>query len=420
MVGAGAADAVAARTVFSVANDRSSQPRIAWPVKVLAVAAVGGMLFAGYREATGGGDGGDRAEPGKKRAAAVAREGSERTGAADPRWAFGPFPERYRITYRVVVTGAETTEDVSVIAPFDSRTVSYRGRDAKGAPLDERELTFGLLATRANGQTSALQVPPALAGPRPAAAIPGAEEAGLVTRREVREVAGRRCQVWRTGGALAATTFVAPGGDDYIDLCIDADGLLLEEWQVNGGVGIRHRVAVAVRTGGVEPEDLAQLPRDVTLTVNQGGGSIVETEPTARPVGPFLDTAGPPSGFTLRGRFTVVPPQAALLEGAERGKTVAAVTDVYVRGTDAIIIERGGVLDLSDPWAADDAFPDVDLGPGIGTGELVPGRGGSEVRALLGSGRYLRVSGSVDLDALVEVARSLVAVDDGAGIGFSD
>ena len=45
---------------------------------------------------------------------------------------------------------------------------------------------------------------------------------------------------------------------------------------------------------------------------------------------------------------------------------------------------------------------------------------GSELRALLGSGRYLRVFGTVALDQLVELARSLVPIDGGSGIGFED
>jgi hypothetical protein len=387
---------------------------------VLAVLAVGGALVAGYRAATGDDDAGDEPAAAGDGRSAVERTGSTRVAGPDASWRFGAFPESYRITYRVRFVDTETTEVLEVVAPFDSRTTSYPGAATTGRPSQERETAFGLLVTRSGDQVTALQVPPALAGPRPAAALAGAEEAGLVERREVREVAGRRCQVWRTGGAQAATTFVAPTEDDHFDLCVDEDGLLLEEWQVDGGVPIRQRVAVEVETGTVDAADVAQLPRQATVPVDLGGGSLVETEPTAQPVGPFLEIGEVPAGFTHRGRFTVVPPQAGLLEGGERAKVLAATTDVYVRGPDALIVERGGVLDLSDPWTVDDASPDVDLGPAVGTGELVPGRAGAEVRALLGSGRYLRVSGSVGLDELVGVVRALVPVDNGTGIGFGD
>lgn len=397
----------------------SRDPHIAWPLKLLAALAVGGALFAGYRESTGGDK--EAAAPAGG-SAGLERTASEEVGETDRGWRFEAFPERYRITYRVRFVDSESTEVLEVAAPFDSRTVSYAGRSTAGAPTQERETSFGVLATRTGDQVTVLQVPPALAGPRPAAAIEAAEEAGLVERREVREVAGRRCQVWRTGGALAATTFVAPTADDHFDLCIDDEGLLLEEWQVDGGRAIRQRVAVdvATRAGAVEAADVARIPRQSTLPVDLGGGSVVETAPDDRPVGPFLDVGAVPDGFAHRGRFTVVPPQAGLLEGGERAKVLAATTDVYVRGVDAIIVERGGVLDLSDPWAVDEAFPDVDLGPAVGTGELVPGRSGGEVRALLGSGRYLRISGSVDLDVLIAIARALVPVENGSGIGFGD
>jgi hypothetical protein len=396
------------------------EPHVAWPLKVLAVLAVGGALVAGYREVTGGDEAEpDAGEPAAERAE-VERTGSDRVGDTDRGWRFDAFPESYRITYRVRFVDAESTEVLEVVAPFDSRTTSYAGASTTGRPTQEREAAFGLLVTRSGDQTTTLQVPPALAGPRPAAALAGAEEAGLVERREVREVAGRRCQVWRTGGAQAATTFVAPTDDDHFDLCVDEDGLLLEEWQVDGGVAIRQRVAVDVEVGTVTAAEVARLPRESTLPVDLGGGSLVETAADAQPVGPFLEVGAAPAGFTHRGRFTVVPPQAGLLEGGERAKVLAATTDVYVRGADAVIVERGGVLDLSDPWTVNDAFPDVDLGPAVGTGELVPGRTGGEVRALLGSGRYLRVSGSIDLDELVAIARDLVPVDNGSGIGFGD
>lgn len=410
-------------------NRRRREPRIAWPVAVLAALGVGAALYAGYNEATGGG--GEQPPPGADAASTttpvtakpVTRTASKEVGPADRSWSFDPFPGSYEITFLVSFVDSTNTEVLRVSAPFDSRTESRRGRTPDGALTDEREFAFGLLATRAgDANPVVLQVPPALAGARPAAAIVVAEQDGLVQRREVREVAGRRCQVWRTSSEVAATTYLPPDPKEYIDLCIDRTGVLLEEWQVSDGRAIRQRVATAVRFGPVDPAALQQLPREVTLAASMGGGSTRQTEPTAQPIGPFLETtpATAPEGFTLRGRFTVVPPQSGLVDESRRGKVTASTTDVYVRGIDAIVIERGGVLDLSDPWRPDDRFVDVDLGPAVGTGERLAGTAGAEVRALLGSGRFLRVYGSVDTDTLAAVARSLVKVENGTGLGFGD
>jgi hypothetical protein len=85
-----------------------------------------------------------------------------------------------------------------------------------------------------------------------------------------------------------------------------------------------------------------------------------------------------------------------------------------------ITVERGARLDKADPWEADDRFPDVDLGPVVGTGEFLAGVTGGEVRALLGSGRFVRVYGTAPLADLVAVARSLHQTDTGTGPVYLD
>ena len=386
-------------------------PHIAWPLKLAAIGTIAAAVYAGVSELRG-----DEDEP-----ASLDRYGSVEVDGKAPEDG-RPFPKAYAITSRVSIRGSTSTEVHRVVAPFDARTETFAGTEAKGTLLAEREVAFGFLATRSKGATlTTLEAPPAVAGPRLAEALVSAERLGLVERREVRTVARRRCQVWRTSAEFGATTFVPPkGGDEYLDLCVDGDGLLLEEWQVDDGQAVRQKVAVEVELDDVEASDVRKLPRDITLKIDAGGGSVKKIADTERPVGPFLDVAAPPEGFQLQGRYTVVPPSPGLREGGDRGKVRAATVDVFVRGADAIVVERGGLLDLSDPWTVDPRFPDVDLGPSIGTGELVPGRLGSELRALLGSGRYLRVFGTVDLDQLTELARALVPVDGGSGIGFQD
>lgn len=395
---------------------RRNGPHIAWPLKALAVLMVGLAAYAAFDAATGE----DAAE--EKSATGIERSDSRKVGPADAGWTFTAFPASHEIRYRVNVTDAITSETVLAVSPFSSRSqATGRARTPGGPrPVDERESGFGTLATRTSaGQVTVLQVPPFVGAPRPAAALLEAEGFGLVVRREVREVAGRRCQVWRTGDELAATTFLPPNDRDYIDLCVDATGLVLEEWQVSKGKAVRQRVALRVQEGGVTDADVRTLPQEVTVPIDRGGGSVRETEPTAQPVGPFLEIPTPPAGFTHRGRFSVVPPTSALTESDDRrGRVTASVTDVYESGADAIIVERGGVLDLSDPWLPDDRLPDVDLGPAIGTGEFVPGTFGGEVRALLGSGRYLRIYGSASLVTLADLARSLTKVENGTGIEF--
>lgn len=399
---------------------RRREPHIAWPLKALAALGVGGAIFAGVNEVRGG-DGAAPGGPDPQVGTTIDRTNSQRVGPGDPAWKFRVFPGSYEIVYRVAITGSESTERLRVSAPFDSRAESFPGTGVTGAPASEREFSFGVLATKSTAKSlTVVEVPPALAGPRPAVAVMDAEEEGLVERREVRRVAGRVCQVWRTSDEQAATVFLPPEPGQYIDVCVDRQGLVLEEWQVDQGRPVRQRVATSVRAGSIDRSELAQLPRETTLGVAQGGGSVKEIPVTEQAAGPFLELGPIPPGFVHRGRYTVVPPQRGLVEEGERGRTTAATSDVLVRGDDAIVIERGGVLDLSDPWTVDDRLPDVDLGPVIGSGELLAGTSGAEVRALLGEGRYLRIYGSADLQTLTALARSLIAIDNGSGIGFPE
>lgn len=392
----------------------TGEKHVAWPLKVFAAGAVLVAAATAYGQVTNRGEAGD----GSATTPAVERTRSRRVAGPDPNWTFAPFPMSYEITYAVTTTGARTIEVLRAVAPFDSRV---ENRSASALLQSERETSFGILATRSgNGAPTVLQVPPSISGPRLAEAVLSAEPLGLVERREVRSVAGRRCQVWRTSDVGGATAFLRPAPGNFIDLCVGEDGLLLEEWQVSGGRGVRHRVARDVRVGAVDTATLHVLPQDGALAVDAGGGSNMRIGDDERPVGPFLEAPGPPEGFERFGRYRVVPPQPGLRVGGDRGKVRAATVDVYVRGADAVTIEQGGVLDLSDPWRVESAFPDVDLGSSIGTGELVPGRLGNEVRALLGSGRYVRVSGTVPLDDLVTLARSLNRTDNGTGIGFGN
>lgn len=57
-------------------------------------------------------------------------------------------------------------------------------------------------------------------------------------------------------------------------------------------------------------------------------------EPTSRSVGQFFVLAAVPTGFAHRGRYAVVPPQEAHPDDENsRGRVIAGVVDVWVRGS---------------------------------------------------------------------------------------
>jgi hypothetical protein len=350
--------------------------------------------------------------------ATIRRSGSEVIPAGPP-VAVDITPTDYRIEYRVEerISGGVrvSTEKVSVRRPFESRLETW-----DGAPPGRTRVSTEIAALarsaaeRAKAAALVMQQPPAIATAdvRASASLPVALAKQLVQQREQRRVAGATCQVYRSAVRLTDEPFRPPTAAAYVDSCLDGHGLLVEEVRVASGKIDLHRVAVAV---DVTPS-LAAGTFAIgapTVDVKNGGGSTRAVDPTTTPAGQFLQLDAPPAGFTLLGRYAVVPPQPEnfsdpLREGMRR----AAVIDAYVRGADAILIERGGTLRGQDPWTKDPSNPTIDAGS-LGPAELLLSGRQVEVRVLTGGGHYLRIVGTLPPDDLAAIARQLHPVPGG-------
>lgn len=209
-----------------------------------------------------------------------------------------------------------------------------------------------------------------------------------------RTVAGRICRVY------------VFDDDEY---CVDAAGLVLSSRR-----GETVDVAVEVTDLGntLTPAEIAEsLAKGVS---SRDTGSVRPLDPSSTPPG-RTDWAlpTPPTGFTFVGRYAVVPLTGETLKEGSR-TVIGGIVDVYVRGVDAIVVDRGGKLDTS-------AVDDKDLGALESTSEVelaalgrgLSGTGGigpfgyREVRAFPEKGRYVVVAGTVPEAELVEVARAL-------------
>lgn len=380
--------------------------RIAVPVLALSVALAGLVVTDRVGGGANDNDAGDKPLPPLRRVA------SSRL-SDDPPAALREPPAQYRIDYRVRYrSGTENVERVSVRRPFESRTEIYIGRAAGGRPDQVRETAFGALATKSGPDAPVITAAaPAVADGdiRAQPAIAGAVDAGLLERLERRRVAGRACTVYRGGGAVAGGVLQKPARNDYTDICIDDAGLALETWQVIDGRAAIQKVAARVTledATGIDDDTFEFAGREVKEG-DRGAGSVGEIEPGSAPEGPsFVLDTGPP-GFTLRGRYAVVPAQAALANPMGQGEAVAGITDVWIRGIDFIAVDQSGRLDGSDPFTYAPESPRVDLAPLTASGEVRPGLRGNEVRALLGGGRSVRVYGTATVDELAAVARRL-------------
>ena len=289
---------------------------------------------------------------------------------------------------------AISTEEISVSRPFESR-VEVR---ADGEVTARRVSRFGELVIEGDGGVQVLGVPPALgtSDVRPDAVLDDAVERGMAERREVREVAGLRCRVHRLGSTASDGTLVPVGTTvgTYADLCVDARGLVLEEWWVQQGAALRHRLAVEVEVDDVSfTRSTFALPDEQPAGPTQG--SVVEV-----PDGPGF--AAPP-GFTDVGRFEVTVAQLQTPGSSEVVPGRTSVAAVWRRGADLLVLEEArGTLPPTSYGIPTDV-------PGVGPAELVLDLRASELRFTTDGGDTVRLYGTVAPDELLQLARSLLA-----------
>lgn len=347
----------------------------------------------------------------------------------DPSFVVGQTPSDHRIVY--VLTDPQggrdsETDRVWVRSPFESRLETASGTPPGGDAIsvqvgDLRHLRIGGVSDAATVARVPGLAPSSI---RLAPIIDDAIDAGLLERREQREVAGRRCQVFRSGSTLGSGPLRPITGEEFADSCVDADGLLLEETLFVDDSPVFRRTAVEVEVGDIADDDLFATG-DPTAPVDRGGGSTVPAAADSFPVGTFwvLPDDGVPDGFRLRERFSVIPPQPdRFADPTLRDAIIAGVADVYVRDDGRFFVAyQGGTLGgvPAFPSAEEVAAAEpVDAGA-VGDGAVLLSALGTEVRIPLDGGRFVHVIGPLPPMTLVEIARSLEAIE-GDGLVLLD
>lgn len=377
---------------------------------VVALVVAGWALFLRDSGDAGGADGDEST------LAELDREGSEEVAGAPDVEVTGS-PASYRIVYRVEDVGEEIayrTDVVSVRRPWESRLESRSGRPPGDEELSTQVATFGQRINRAPGQDPAvIELGPVLPASdlRLEPVLGPAVAAGRLERREVREVLGRRCQVYRAGDYLSAAAIAPATTALFADSCVDAAGLLLEEVLFSEGDAIARRVAVEVDESPPLDDDLFPTG-EPSVDASKGGGSMQRLVDGTSTPGTFYVADAVPEGFVAVGRWSVVPPQAENFgeDITREGFRRAQVSDVYERGTDVLVLEQGATLQGAPPFEIDPTNPTVDLGA-LGTGEVRFSALGNQVRALLPGGKFVQATGTLAPDELAAVLRSLRATE---------
>jgi hypothetical protein len=284
----------------------------------------------------------------------------------------------YQVNYEVQVI-AETGEvdfhyeKLSVRRPFDAHISFFAGRTDADAEEFESIVNLGLSSeSTSGGEPEVRQSLPAAgrADVRLDVTLRDLVEGGSFIAREQRQVLGRPCTVYRTGRTVESNVAAKPTDNDYVDVCIDEAGLMLEEMSVNNEKVSLRVIATDITVApefGADEFTISQTP----LGIADGAPVLTEIDKTVSPNANLLALPTPPEGFEHKARYLLreAPPAEAAATGV--APTKDSYVDVYVNGTRSLIIHQGPVayepqVDTTEAQTVNLAlWGDVKLIPGI-------------------------------------------------------
>ena len=329
-------------------------------------------------------------------------------------------PDTYRITYEVDQAGGPdqprsvTTEVLEVDRPFRSLVATRAGKPPGGALVAGRISDLNRLLQFDGTSWRELAIAPAMAASdlRLDGVLDERVAAGDIERRGVRRVAGRPCQEYRMGGPPAGGSIPALGSKrgEHADVCVDRDGLVLDERWVADGDVLRRRTAVDVATGVHFPKETFTAEGATKVAATDGGGAAARVADDFTFGDRTWQLRAAPEGFHAAGRWSVVWPRldtAVDPMGSDTAGRVAGLATVWVRGPDVIVIEQGGTHDGSTPFPSVEGAKAAPLG--TLDGEAFTDARGTEVRATADDGSFVRVWSTLPRARVLALARDLRA-----------
>lgn len=318
--------------------------------------------------------------------------------SATGRLAIAALPTTYHAVYRAeAYSGSKatvSTEELTVRRPFDGNVAIREGAPPGQAGQFAGRSTFGLYANyteNAAPQIAGDTPTVALGDVRVTASLDELVDEGLFVPGDRRRALDRQCQTYRTGSPLQSLKITAPTDTDYVDVCLDETGIILEEVSVMGGKLTQRLTATTVE---VEP---TIDPNGFTIEgdhvgPDQGGAEVTEVDRAVAPTAGYWALDGPPAGFTQKGRYMVAGSKTSYV-------------DVYVRGIDIVTVQQGAPdaePDLSDAGPG----KDVDLGT-LGAGKMILRSIGPTLVAHPGGSAFVHVAGTLAPADLTAIATSL-------------
>jgi hypothetical protein len=262
--------------------------------------------------------------------------------------------------------------------PFEDHAIFYAGKTVSGTPEFEAIDTLELSLTSSAGGEPEVQQGLPTAGKtdvRLDVTLDDLVKNEYFVAREQRRVIGRNCTVFRTGRTVESNTVAKATATDFVDVCIDESGLMLEEMAVNNG---RVSLRIIAKEIALEP-DLADdvFTIDLPPLGTADGAPVLEVVDRATiPNANLLQLSTVPAGFEHTGRYVLkqAPPAEAAATGV--APTSDTYVDVYVNDTLAIVVHQGPTAHEPQIDTTDAQTINIGL---LGEAKLLPGVSGNSV-----------------------------------------
>ena len=289
----------------------------------------------------------------------------------------------YNVTYQVQVisdTGAveHHLEQLSVRRPFDDHVIFYAGDTVTDTAEFEVTDNLGLAATSSAGGAPQVQQGLPTAGKtdvRLDVTLEDLVKSEYFTAREQRRVADRKCTVFRTGRTVESNAVAKATDTNYVDVCVDEAGLMLEEMSVNNGKVSLRIVATEIAFEPAFADDLFTINLPPLGTVD-GAPVLEEIDKATSPNANLLQLATLPAGFEHKARYVLREAPTAEAAGAGVAPTKDTYVDVYVNGTKTVVVHQG--LTENEPQVDTTEAQSIDIGL-LGEAKLLLGVSGNAI-----------------------------------------
>jgi len=292
-------------------------------------------------------------------------------------------PTAYDVTYQIQVISADTgtverhLEKLSVRRPFDDHVIFYAGEEVTDTPEFEVIDNLGLSSTISGGVPEVQQGLPTAGKTdvRLDITLDDLVKGEYFTAREQRRVAGRNCTVYRTGRTVESNSVAKATDTDYVDVCVDESGLMLEEMAVNSGKISLRVIATDIALEPTFADDRFTISAPPLGTAD--GAPVLESiDKDTIPNANLLRLPTVLEGFEHKGRYVLREAPSADAAAAGVAPTKDTYVDVYVNGTKAVVIHQGPTENEPQTDTTDAETIDIGL---LGEAKMVLGVSGNTV-----------------------------------------